>query len=161
WRNKRGMTQRTLAEAAGMAPSYLAEIEGNRKPGSADALSRLARALRVGLDDLLSEEQRRRGPDFGPVLLRWNPHRSGVSESRPTEEPTEQKFATVGQALAEIKERWSTLRYQSPEIAGQDRLPIFSTEDLLNEIELRPFDAGGRLSMLAISFESEAHWGSK
>src|SRR5215475_3384549 len=64
WREKRGMTQRALAKTAGVAPSYLAEIEGNRKPGSADALSRLARALGVSTDDLLYEQQRRRMPGF-------------------------------------------------------------------------------------------------
>jgi|SRR5579871_3427109 len=53
WREKRGMTQRALAAGAGIAPSYLAEIEGGRKPGSADALSRLARALGVPMDLLL------------------------------------------------------------------------------------------------------------
>ena len=42
-----------LAAAAGMAPSYLAEIETGRKTGSIDALKRLSRALDVTLDDLV------------------------------------------------------------------------------------------------------------
>jgi ribosome-binding protein aMBF1 (putative translation factor) len=53
WRGKRGLTQRGLAAAAGVAPSYLADIENGRKPGSASALSRLARALGVSMDDLV------------------------------------------------------------------------------------------------------------
>jgi DNA-binding XRE family transcriptional regulator len=53
WRSKRGLTQRALAAAAGVAPSYLADIENGRKPGSADARFRLARALGVSMDDLM------------------------------------------------------------------------------------------------------------
>ena len=144
-----------------MAPSYLTEIEGNRKPGSADALSRLARALRVPMDDLLSGQQQRREPGFGPVLLRWRSPASGVSESRRGGRPSEQTFTTLGEALAEVREQWSSLRTQSPEIIDGDRLPIYGTEDLLNEIELSPFDTAHRLTMLDISFDDDAHWGSK
>jgi transcriptional regulator with XRE-family HTH domain len=52
WREKRGMTQRALAEAARVAVSYLAEIESGKKPGSADALRRLAAVLEVPMEDL-------------------------------------------------------------------------------------------------------------
>jgi ribosome-binding protein aMBF1 (putative translation factor) len=52
WRGKRGLSQRELAAAASVAPSYLADIENGRKPGSAGALSRLARALDVIDNDL-------------------------------------------------------------------------------------------------------------
>jgi transcriptional regulator with XRE-family HTH domain len=53
WREKRGLSQRALAEAAGVSPSYLAEIELGRKPGSAEALSCLATALRVPMAELI------------------------------------------------------------------------------------------------------------
>lgn len=49
-RNHRGFTVRGLAEAAGIAPSYLSEIENGRKPGSFDAMGRIAEALNVTLD---------------------------------------------------------------------------------------------------------------
>jgi DNA-binding Xre family transcriptional regulator len=49
-RNHRGFTLRGLAEAAGIAPSYLSEIENGRKPGSFDAMGRIADALNVPLD---------------------------------------------------------------------------------------------------------------
>ena len=52
WRAQRGLTREALAAAAGMAPSYLTEIETGRKPGSFDAMVKLATALRVSLDDL-------------------------------------------------------------------------------------------------------------
>ena len=55
WREKRGLSQRALAEAAGVSPGYLAEIETDRKPGSADALLRLSRALRIGMEHLIRQ----------------------------------------------------------------------------------------------------------
>jgi ribosome-binding ATPase YchF (GTP1/OBG family) len=52
WRIHRGLTRDALAAAAGIAPSYLSEIETRRKPGSFAALAKLAGALQVSLDDL-------------------------------------------------------------------------------------------------------------
>jgi DNA-binding XRE family transcriptional regulator len=52
WRAHRGMTREALAAAAGVAPSYLSEIETRRKPGSFNAIAKLAAALRVPLDDI-------------------------------------------------------------------------------------------------------------
>jgi ribosome-binding protein aMBF1 (putative translation factor) len=57
WRDKRGLSQRALARAAGMQPGYLAEIETGRKPGSADALHRLSMALGVAMNDLMSRDR--------------------------------------------------------------------------------------------------------
>lgn len=50
WRKKRGMTQRSLAAAAEVSASYLAEIETGKKPGSVDAVRRLARTLGVPME---------------------------------------------------------------------------------------------------------------
>lgn len=55
-REHRGLTQQVLARAAAVDRSYLAEIETGRKPGSAAALGRLARALGVTIEDLLPAE---------------------------------------------------------------------------------------------------------
>jgi DNA-binding XRE family transcriptional regulator len=52
WRAHRGMTREALANAAGVSPSYLTEIETRRKPGSFDAIAKLAGALKVSLDDI-------------------------------------------------------------------------------------------------------------
>jgi DNA-binding XRE family transcriptional regulator len=52
WRAHRGLTREALAVAAGIAPSYLTEIETRRKPGSFAALAKLAAALSISLDDL-------------------------------------------------------------------------------------------------------------
>ncbi|MGH6904450.1 MAG: helix-turn-helix domain-containing protein [Geminicoccaceae bacterium] len=56
WRTHRGMTARELAEVANLAPSYLSEIETGKKPGSLDAVARLARALGVAMEDLVTAE---------------------------------------------------------------------------------------------------------
>ena len=53
FREHRGFTARRLAEAAGVAPSYLSEIENGKKPGSFDAMARIADALQVPLDLLV------------------------------------------------------------------------------------------------------------
>ena len=52
-REHRAFTVRGLAEAAGVAPSYLSEIESGKKPGSFDAKARVAAALHVPLDLLV------------------------------------------------------------------------------------------------------------
>jgi ribosome-binding protein aMBF1 (putative translation factor) len=54
WREKRGLTQRELAEQASVSPSYLAEIETGKKPGSAAALRKLSRVLVIPMENLLS-----------------------------------------------------------------------------------------------------------
>ena len=66
WRDKRGLTQRALAKAAGMQPGYLAEIELGRKPGSANALRRLSTVLGVAMEDLMNRDQRARQTEPDP-----------------------------------------------------------------------------------------------
>jgi transcriptional regulator with XRE-family HTH domain len=46
-----------LARSAGLAPSYLSEIEAGKKPGSTRALAALAKTLRVAIEDLLPVER--------------------------------------------------------------------------------------------------------
>jgi len=54
WREKRGLSQRELAEQAGVSSSYLAEIETWKKPGSAEALRKLSRVLVIPMENLVS-----------------------------------------------------------------------------------------------------------
>jgi ribosome-binding protein aMBF1 (putative translation factor) len=54
WREKRGLSQRELAEQAGVSSSYLAEIETGKKPGSAEALRKLSRVLVIPMENLVS-----------------------------------------------------------------------------------------------------------
>ena len=53
WREYRGLTQRELAEKAGLAQAYIAQIETGRRKGTVDVYKRLAEALRVDIDDLV------------------------------------------------------------------------------------------------------------
>ena len=53
YRDHRGMTQRQLAEAAGINPVYLSQIENGRRTGSAKTLAAIARVLRIDLDALI------------------------------------------------------------------------------------------------------------
>ena len=57
FREHRGFSLRGLAETAGVSPSYLSEIESGKKPGSFDAMTRIARALKVPLDLLAASEE--------------------------------------------------------------------------------------------------------
>ena len=52
WRTYRGMKAGELAVSAGVAASYLSDIENGKKPGSISALKRIAAALDVALDEL-------------------------------------------------------------------------------------------------------------
>ena len=60
WREHRGLTARALAEKAHVAPGYLSEIETGKKPGSVDAMAKIARALDVLVDDLIEGALSRR-----------------------------------------------------------------------------------------------------
>jgi DNA-binding XRE family transcriptional regulator len=54
WRRKRGVTQATLAEAAGIKQNYLSDLETGKREGSPAQWLMLARALDVPLEDLIS-----------------------------------------------------------------------------------------------------------
>jgi DNA-binding XRE family transcriptional regulator len=56
WRRKRGLTQAQLAKTTDIAQGFLSEIEAGRKTGAVDALRRIASALGVSLDDIVSTQ---------------------------------------------------------------------------------------------------------
>ncbi|MGD8791460.1 MAG: helix-turn-helix transcriptional regulator [Anaerolineae bacterium] len=53
WREHRGLTQKQLAEAAGISVPYLSQIETGKRRGSAEVLAEIAKALRLSLDDIM------------------------------------------------------------------------------------------------------------
>ena len=61
WRAHRKISLNALAERASVARAYLSEIETGKKPGSVAALQRIARALRVGIDDLVAADGAKAG----------------------------------------------------------------------------------------------------
>jgi ribosome-binding protein aMBF1 (putative translation factor) len=52
WRQHRGLSARALAVRAGISAAYLSQIETGKKPGSFEAMAKLARALGVDMEDL-------------------------------------------------------------------------------------------------------------
>jgi hypothetical protein len=55
WREHRALTGAKLAALSSVPQSYISEIETRKKPGSLDAMAKLARALGVTIDDLTPE----------------------------------------------------------------------------------------------------------
>ena len=53
WRDYRSMKASDLAAGAGIAASYLSDIENGKKPGSVKAMKRIADALNVTVNDLI------------------------------------------------------------------------------------------------------------
>jgi len=53
WREYRGLTVKALAEEAGVAASYLSQIETGKRAGTVETLGRLAAILRTTIDDLV------------------------------------------------------------------------------------------------------------
>jgi DNA-binding XRE family transcriptional regulator len=53
WREKRNLTGNRLAALSGVPQSYISDIETSKKPGSIVALTKLARALEIQIDDLV------------------------------------------------------------------------------------------------------------
>jgi predicted transcriptional regulator len=56
WRAKRGKKQKDLAAAAGVSPSYVADLEAGRRKGDPVLFKRLARALAVRMEDLVADD---------------------------------------------------------------------------------------------------------
>jgi DNA-binding XRE family transcriptional regulator len=52
WREYRGLTVKALAEAAGVTPAYLSQIETGAREGTLATLKKLSAALRVIIDDI-------------------------------------------------------------------------------------------------------------
>ena len=57
WREYRGMTQKALEAASGINQGYIAQIEKGSKIGGVTTLKKLAAALNISLDDLVSDSQ--------------------------------------------------------------------------------------------------------
>ena len=55
WRRHRGLTQVGLAEKVGITQPYLAQIEGGKRTGDVHLYARLARALRVRIEDVVAD----------------------------------------------------------------------------------------------------------
>jgi DNA-binding XRE family transcriptional regulator len=54
WRAKRGLTQAALAKAAKTTQPHIADLESGKHGGSLEVMARIAKALKVKIDDLAS-----------------------------------------------------------------------------------------------------------
>jgi DNA-binding XRE family transcriptional regulator len=53
WRQYRGLTQKQLADAAGISKPYLSQIETGKRTGTTEILTSIASALDLTLDDIV------------------------------------------------------------------------------------------------------------
>jgi hypothetical protein len=53
WRERRKLSLQKLSNATGIGVGYLGDIDAGKKPGSAAALKKCAKALGVGMEDLV------------------------------------------------------------------------------------------------------------
>jgi DNA-binding XRE family transcriptional regulator len=53
WRDYRGLTQLQLAKASGIKREMISQMESGQKNGAIATLKKLAKALRISLDDLV------------------------------------------------------------------------------------------------------------
>jgi XRE family aerobic/anaerobic benzoate catabolism transcriptional regulator len=70
WRNTQGMSRRLLAESSGVSERYLAQLEAGRGNISVLLLRRVARAMRVPVEELVREEPAARSARIALVGLR-------------------------------------------------------------------------------------------
>jgi DNA-binding XRE family transcriptional regulator len=54
WREYRGLSQPEAAEKAGISVPYLSQLETNKRKGSLDVLSAIAKVLQVSLENIVS-----------------------------------------------------------------------------------------------------------
>lgn len=53
WREYRQLTQKQLAEMAGISTPYLSQLESGKRTGTTDVLAAIANALDLSLDDIV------------------------------------------------------------------------------------------------------------
>lgn len=53
WRDYRGMSTKTLADAAGISAPYLSQLESGVREGSLDAMKKIAEALKITIEEMV------------------------------------------------------------------------------------------------------------
>ncbi len=56
WREYRGLSQQEAAEKAGISVPYLSQLETNKRKGSIDVLTTIAKVLRVSLENIVPSQ---------------------------------------------------------------------------------------------------------
>lgn len=56
WREYRGLSQQEIAESAGISVPYLSQLETNKRRGSVEVLSAIAKVLEVSLENIVPSQ---------------------------------------------------------------------------------------------------------
>jgi DNA-binding XRE family transcriptional regulator len=56
WREYRGLSQEEVAESAGISVPYLSQLETNKRRGSVEVLSAIAKALKISIENVVSTQ---------------------------------------------------------------------------------------------------------
>jgi DNA-binding XRE family transcriptional regulator len=56
WREFRDMSQQQLAERAGISKPYLSQIENDKRRGTTEVITAIAKALKISIDELVRQE---------------------------------------------------------------------------------------------------------
>lgn len=56
WREFRDMSQQQLAEIAGISKPYLSQIENDKRRGTTEVITAIAKALKISIDELIRQE---------------------------------------------------------------------------------------------------------
>jgi hypothetical protein len=67
-------------------------------------------------------------------------------------------FVSLREAMTFVRKEWQTLKNQAPEITDEQRLPIFSLEDLWRETEPELFEPDRKPPMLHVRFDEACEW---
>ena len=55
WREFRDMSQQQLAEIAGISKPYLSQIENDKRSGTTEVITAIAKALKISVDELVPQ----------------------------------------------------------------------------------------------------------
>jgi len=56
WRDYRGVSQQAASKIAGISVPYLSQLETNKRKGSLNVFSAIAKALKVSLENIVSSQ---------------------------------------------------------------------------------------------------------
>lgn len=136
-RRERGYSQRELAEIAGVSPATVYGIEAGKRPQPrGSTLRKLAKALEVGVPDLLEEEAPK-----APAPPSLEAASAGLSDERRSERTPEEIFEALEQfteyarKLTVGTENLAGVPYQTPMLAAITARNLFEeeAEDLREE----------------------------
>lgn len=157
-RRELGLTQLVMADDLGISPSYIALLERNQRPITADMLLRLARTYRLDVSDLASEDGENYARRIADVLR--DPIFSDIDMPALEVSDLATSFPGVSEALlrlhgAYIREQQALAERRAGVGTGEDHDPVAEAQRFLaarrNHVDL----IDRRAEDLAAEIESE------